>query len=263
MLKQLAVLAISPLGTFFSLVLFALFLYVIRLRRACLVSFMAAVVWLWLWSMPVASDFLRGWIEAQAGPRLLTGLDPVEVMVVLGGGVSGAYPPQRPNPDLGRSADGVWHAARIYQAGMAKRIVLSGGIVPTGKDSEAEAMRKFLVDLGVPAGVVTLEKRSTSTTENALNVKELLARTGTEKVLLVTSALHMPRARRCFENVGLKVVPAPTDFEVIPVPPEMLRFLPDAQALEGSSRAFKELVGWLAVGWQKFPFIASFEGFLD
>lgn len=261
MLKQLAVLAISPLGTFFVLVFLALFLYMIKLRRVCLASFVAAVVWLWIWSMPVASDLLRGWIEAQAGPRWLTGLKPVEVMVVLGGGVSGAYLPQRPSPDLGRSADRVWHAARIYKEGLAKRIILSGGIVPTGNDSEAEAMRKFLADLGVPAGVMTLEKRSTCTTENALNVKELLVRTGTEKVLLVTSALHMPRARRCFENVGLEVIPAPTDFEVIPVPLEVLRFLPDAQALEGSSRAFKELLGWVAAGWQKFPFGPNFEGF--
>ncbi|PLX78008.1 MAG: YdcF family protein [Desulfuromonas sp.] len=259
----MAVLAISPLGTSFVLIFVALALFLRRSRRACSVSLVAAVAWLWLWSTPLASDALRGWIEAQAGPRGLTGLQPVEVMVVLGGGVSGAYPPQRPNPDLGRSADRVWHAARIYQAGLAKRIILSGGIVPTGNDSEAEAMGKFLADLGVPAGVMTMEKRSTSTTENALNVKDLLASDGTEKVMLVTSALHMLRARRCFENAGLEVVPAPTDFEVIPVPFDTLRLLPDAQALEGSSRAFKELVGWLAAGWQKFSFSPKFEGFLD
>jgi hypothetical protein len=52
----------------------------------------------------------------------------------------------------------------------------------------------------------------------------------------------MRRARAQFERVGLVVQPAPTDVEAVPRPFELLRVLPSAEALEGSARAFKEVV---------------------
>lgn len=61
--------------------------------------------------------------------------------------------------------------------------------------------------------------------------------------MLVTSALHMPRARAQFERAGLRVVPAPTDFEVIEMPLDLLQVVPSTAALDGSARAFKELLG--------------------
>ena len=65
-------------------------------------------------------------------------------------------------------------------------------------------------------------------------------------MLLVTSALHMPRARRLFEATGLRVIPVPADFEVIDRPIDLLQVVPDAADLQGSALAFKELVGrWL------------------
>ncbi len=62
-------------------------------------------------------------------------------------------------------------------------------------------------------------------------------------MILVTSALHMPRARRAFERAGIAVIPAPTDFEVAPGPFDPLDLLPNAGALDGSGRAMKEWVG--------------------
>ena len=53
----------------------------------------------------------------------------------------------------------------------------------------------------------------------------------------------MPRARALFKRQGLVVHPAPTDFEVVERPFDVFRVLPDAEALEGSGRAFKEVVG--------------------
>lgn len=62
----------------------------------------------------------------------------------------------------------------------------------------------------------------------------------------MTSALHMPRALALFQATDLKVIPAPTDIEVIHRDnAHPLRWLPDAQALADSTRAFKEYVGRL------------------
>jgi uncharacterized SAM-binding protein YcdF (DUF218 family) len=206
-----------------------------------------ALAWLWVWSTPLASDALRGHLENQAGPRALQDVGTARVLVVLGGSTSGPSPPQRPDPALTGAADRLWHAARLYHAGKAPQLLLVGGPVATGGGTEAAAMQQFLADMGVPLAAMALEKQSHNTASNARLAAQLLRGQGIDTVMLVTSALHMPRAQRHFEREGLKVHPAPTDFEVVDMPLGWRRVLPDTGALHGSARAFKELVGGLAL----------------
>jgi len=233
---------ISPLGTSMLVGGFGLLL---QRRGVWLVRM--ALLWLWLWSTPLASMLLRGWIEGKAGPGSVEEVLPAEVIVVLGGGVGGAHLPFRQYPDLGPSSDRVWHAARLFKAGKGKRVLLSGGAALSGGQSEAGAMRRFLLELGVPDGFILLETSSTNTRSNARFVREMLAKDGVPRVILVTSALHMPRARRIFERAGFDVAPAPTDFEFVGVTWSVWAVLPDAAALEGSARAMKEILGYLLV----------------
>jgi uncharacterized SAM-binding protein YcdF (DUF218 family) len=160
--------------------------------------------------------------------------------------VEGPLAPWRLYPDLKAAGDRVWHAARLYRAGKAPLIVLSGGTVNPGEMPEALAMRQFLGDLGVPASALLLESRSQTTTENAADTARLLQQRGIRTILLVTSALHMRRARGLFERAGLQVIPAPTDYEVVHRPWRVLDVVPDTEALDGSARAIKEIVGRLA-----------------
>lgn len=248
MMGKLVGLLVAPLGTALALGLLGVWLLFFAApgaRRWGRGLVLAGLVWLVVWSLPVVSEALRGVIEAQAGERSLSQLPRASAAVVLGGGVSGARWPQRPDPDLGRGADRVWHAARLYHAGKAPLLVLSGGVVRTGDESEALAMRELLLALGVPAAAILLEDGSDNTASNAARTAQLLRSRGLERPLLVTSALHMPRARAQFERAGLAVTPAPTDFEVIDQPTHLLQWLPSSDALEGSGRAFKELLGQL------------------
>lgn len=251
MLGKLIAALVSPLGTTFLLWATSLLCYGAspegRWRRAARWFAIIGFCWLWVWSMPIVSDGLRGAIESRAGARTVVEVAQASVMVVLGGGVSGPRLPLRPEPDLQASADRMWHAARLYKAGKASQLILSGGIVRSGDGSEAEAMRVFLGDLGVPESAMQLEAGSDNTVTNAVLTAGLLAKNNVNTVILVTSALHMPRARRAFESAGLRVHPAPTDFEVVDMPFDLLRMLPDAASLNGSGRAMKELVG-LALG---------------
>jgi uncharacterized SAM-binding protein YcdF (DUF218 family) len=249
MIGKLFALLVSPLGT--SLLIGSVGLLFIRFFRAGVWRRVGwglalfAFAWLWVWSTPMASDALRGKIEAMAGSRSVEKVSPSEVIVVLGGGVSGPRLPFRMYPDLGSASDRVWHAARLYKAGKGMQVVLSGGVVSTGDGSEADAMRRFLLDLGVPERAIVLEAGSENTFSNARLTRKWLGKDGIERIILVTSALHMPRARRIFERTGVQVIPAPTDYEVIEMPFSVLRLLPDAAALEGSSRAMKEVVGYV------------------
>lgn len=95
----------------------------------------------------------------------------------------------------------VVYASRVWTSGHFRRAVVSGrGVAPV--------MRDLLVARGVPAGVIVVEDTSGSTRENAVNTARLLQGDMGRKVL-VTSDVHMHRARRVFEAAGLHVTAAP------------------------------------------------------
>lgn len=243
MFSKLVAVAVSPLGVALSCgLLGTVALFRGHRRAGWLIA--GALGWLWLWATPLASDSLRGWLEAQAGPAEVVEVQRGQAAVVLGGGMNGPLLPERPYPDLESAADRMWHAARLLQAGKVQHLVLSGGTTRPGEPSEARSMQQFLLALGVPEQAMWLEEASTNTATNAERTAELLRAKQVSEVVLVTSALHMRRARAQFERVGLVVHPAPTDIEVVPQPFGLLRVLPDAGALEGSARAFKEVVGY-------------------
>ncbi len=173
-----------------------------------------------------------------------------DAIVLLGGALGGARPPERPTFNLGGGADRVWHAAALFKAGKASWVLVSGGNQPgdDGVEVEAEAMRSMLLTLGVPASAVRLEGLSRNTAENARQCLGLIQAVGAKRVLLVTSALHMPRALRTFEGAlsgsGVTVLPASTDVEALPDTLHGLGpWLPDAESLALSTRALKEYLG--------------------
>jgi uncharacterized SAM-binding protein YcdF (DUF218 family) len=98
------------------------------------------------------------------------------------------------------------YAVRYWRRGGFREIVITGG----GESGSAisELMRDFLVSQKVPAEVIRIETRSTSTHENAEFTRALLADTPGRKVLL-TSDFHMFRALRAFQKAGLDVEPCP------------------------------------------------------
>jgi len=239
---------LSPLGAALCLAALALLLAWRRRLRGSMALALLALVWLWLWSMPVLSLWLRSTVEDQFAQAPMATLPQAQALVVLGGGLA---PPSGKSTeiDLLAAADRVWYAARLFHAGKAPLLLLSGGSDPRAAYSEARAMAFLLQDLGVPAQALLLEEMSRNTRENATFSAALLKARGIQHILLVTSALHMPRALALFAAQGLQVVPTPTDFEGSQLPPPGIQaWLPDALALDGSGRAMKELVGkW--VGW--------------
>jgi uncharacterized SAM-binding protein YcdF (DUF218 family) len=247
-LSKLVIFAVSPLGT--ALVLGVLGL-VMRgftrergAQRACTALVVLALGWLWLWSTPAVSDWLRQRVEAPYPGLRAEALPRADAIVVLGGAMS---PPTSidPSPNLSDAADRVWVAARVFKAGKAPIVLASGGSSP-GFVPEAESMRMLLADLGVPADRVLLESRSRTTRENAEFSAPLLRQRKVRTILLVTSALHMRRATLEFERIGMKVIPAATDYGH-PEPPGLERWQPRADALDVSGKAMKEVVGAWAV----------------
>ncbi|RFF27855.1 MULTISPECIES: YdcF family protein [unclassified Wenzhouxiangella] len=248
--KVLAQLA-YPLGLAIALVLAGLALVGFRRARMGLALALAGLGWLTLWSLPAVSDHIRASLEQRYENLPAEAAPEVDAIVLLGGGERGT-PKDWPYPDLARGADRIWHAARLYHAGKAPKIIVSGGRVGWTGDRQtgAEAMRELLTNLGVPGSAILMETESRNTRENAVNTAAIAKQNDIEQVLLVTSALHMRRSLATFNAAGLEAVPAAADFEVMPEPSHVLRWLPDAEALHDSTRAIKEYLGYWVYRWR-------------
>lgn len=91
------------------------------------------------------------------------------------------------------------------------------------------------------------ESESSDTADNASMSAQILKPAGIRRVVLVTQAFHMSRARQLFEAAGLEVIPAPTDFKGSRDGPlETFDFLPQAKAIQTSYYALHE---WLGLAW--------------
>ena len=210
-----------------------------RYGTGCMILLPGVVLWL-LATVPVSSMLMRGLEERVAIPRPLRG----DVIILLGGGINGSV------PDLtGTGTPSEEMSCRILTAVRAQRqlgvpVIVSGGAVFAGQPAEAPVVRRFLLDLGVPAGQVIVEARSRDTRENARYCREILAGSGFTRPLLVTSAYHMPRALRAFRAVGVTVTPLPAQFATGGDKPSLwVQWLPDANALHRSSQALHEYLG--------------------
>lgn len=205
-----------------------------------------AVVGLYLLSTPAISDALAGSLERRYGPIPVDEQPRRDAIVVLGGGV---LPPARPREgaDLGHAADRVWHGAALYRAGRAPLVITTGArpYVDRG-ESAADTSRDLLQQLGVPESALVARGDSTSTREDALTVREAMEQRQLEDLLLVTSALHMPRAVATFRAAGMRVWPASTDHEVVePAQRDVWSWLPHHRAFERANRAWHEYAGML------------------
>lgn len=100
------------------------------------------------------------------------------------------------------------HAAvRLWSAGVAPRLVTTGG-VGRGGVSEADAAATLARSLGVPDGAITIERTSTSTEENASHAAALVE---ADDVIIVSDAYHVTRARLVFARHFTRVAAVGTE----------------------------------------------------
>lgn len=252
-LSKLLPLFVYPLGLACALLGVAL---VIRSpRRRWLIP--AALVLLWLGGNRWVSSVLVRSLEWRYLPT--APLPSTQAIVLLGGGTRPQALP-RPLAEVNEAGDRLFYAAWLYRQGKAPLVLVTGGGIEWRgpRLPETEAMRDLLVFMGVPAEAILLESEARNTYENALYTRQILAARGIDRILLVTSALHMPRAVRLFERQGFTVIPAPADFLVsqadwasltYPDPrQQVIQLFPDAEALYYTTLALKEYIGMVIYG---------------
>ena len=174
-------------------------------------------------------------------------------IVVLGGGTKPPTPP-RPWVDVSEAGDRILHGALLYRQEKAPWLILSGGRIEWDAKAPPESadMAEIAGAMGVPESAILQDATSLNTYQNAVNVRQILQEKQLwGKVLLVTSALHMPRSLLVFRRQGIEAIPAPTDFLVSEgdfqpsrtVQGAILNLIPDAQSLQQFTSALKEYIG--------------------
>jgi uncharacterized SAM-binding protein YcdF (DUF218 family) len=167
--------------------------------------------------------------------------------LVLGG--YSWYDYRMAKPQFMRSSDRLWHALRLLNEGRVKKLLLSGGSgsIEMPFDKEAIHIKDFLVKMGIPEEKIIIENESKNTYENVIFTKKIIDSLNTgNKVLLITSAFHMKRAKAICEKQGLaNIAPFCTDrysggrkfvFDHC--------FIPDVGAISGFSLLFHEMMGY-------------------
>jgi uncharacterized SAM-binding protein YcdF (DUF218 family) len=135
-------------------------------------------------------------------------------IIVLGGAVNTTRSIARNQVSLGEAAERITSAVELARKYPTARIVFSGGSgeLTSGPPESAFAVR-FFEGLGVPRHRIALETQSRNTAENAAFTRQLVAPKPDDRWLLITSAMHMPRAVGSFRRVGFPVEAYPVDYQ--------------------------------------------------
>ncbi|QNI57199.1 hypothetical protein SynBIOSU31_00285 [Synechococcus sp. BIOS-U3-1] len=214
-----------------------------------------AVVLLWLFSLGLVSQILWRLLEAPWQRQSAAKAENADAIVVLSGG-------RHPAPGAAKVSE--WHdpdrflaGLDLYRKGKAPRLLFTGGASPfsPGQPLEGERYSEEAKQFGIPAAAMQSTPPVVNTAQEAIGIRKLLQSpdrsASIQRILFVTSAFHMRRAQRLFERQGVKVIPFPVDFQARghwagPIWRDPTQWLPTAAALDGSSRALRELLGRLA-----------------
>jgi uncharacterized SAM-binding protein YcdF (DUF218 family) len=167
---------------------------------------------------------------------------PGALVIVLAGGLDSGgsmLDPERLQQDSLRR---VLHAIELAGRAGPTLILLSGG---SGKpDVESDVLAEFAQELGVSRDRLIIDRQPKNTRESALSSSKFAAEYPQLTPLLVTSAIHAPRALDEFRAAGMHVCLRPTDFRFEP-PNWPGYLLPQISALDKSTAAVHEYLGLL------------------
>ncbi len=214
-----------------------------QIARSC---FAVGFVGLWLSSLPIVVEYAarqlepRGALLASDWPELA---QQAQAIVVLGAGRERADPAWQADAPSLLGVERLRYAARLARAS-GLPLLTSGGLHYGAPPSEAAIMADSLEE-DFAVSVRWQEGQSLTTWENAQATARMLAPLGIKRVVLVTQASHMLRARWCFQQAGFEVVMAPMGFLGVANARPLGGWLPESKAVWQSGQLLNEAVGRL------------------
>jgi uncharacterized SAM-binding protein YcdF (DUF218 family) len=203
-----------------------------------------ALVLLIITSSPIVSHQMVAYIDGQERKKIVEDMDVADSIVVLSGMIVPIKTKQGIAYEWG-DPDRFFGGIELIKAGKAKNIIFTGGILPWQKNiqPEGQILAKFAEDFGIPSSQIIVTDDVENTRDEAKAVREILTKNNTNKVILVTSAFHMPRASKLFLKEGIEVQTYPVDFKAGISNITPMDFLPSADAFFSFQFSLRELIG--------------------
>ena len=207
------------------------------------ISGILAVSILILCSLPIFSNKLIISLENEYVLSDASSAKTAEAIVVLSGMVRTINGKSGLSYEWREASDRIFAGIELVKKNKAPVMILTGGKLPwsVGKP-EGEYLRDIAIKYGVPNKNILLTENVENTEQEAKAVAKLLNRVS-PKIILVTSAFHMPRAQKVFEAAGIIIEPFPVDFLSGANKSTIMNFIPSAGAFNQTSFFIRELIG--------------------
>jgi uncharacterized SAM-binding protein YcdF (DUF218 family) len=218
-------------------------LLLLRKKRIAGIGTLLVACLLWTLSIAPVSNVLFRSLESDfTMPRDLQG----DVIILLSGGIYDRAPDlSGVGAPRGETLSRIVTTARL-QKQIRVPVIVSGGKEEGEKPADAKIIKRFLVDLGIPAKDIIVETRSRDTIENAKFTGEICTRRGYKDPILVTCAYHLKRSVISFKKAGLEISPFPAGFKSWENRKYVWTdYLPHRTNLEEVSTAIREHMGLL------------------
>ena len=200
---------------------------------------------LYIISTPIFSNNFFKLVEGSEYRKPISPSDSADAIVVLSGMLEINEVGDSTYIEWG-DPDRFFGGIALYKAGKAQKLIFTGGKMPwdKAKKTEGQVLKEYAISNGIPCEKIFVTKDVENTADEAVAVKELII--PSKRIILVTSAYHMYRAKRLFEKQGFSVIPFKVDYKtagesVITV----MDFLPSAGNLEMTETGIREIIGRL------------------
>ena len=195
-------------------------------------------------SLPIISDKTAVYLQKDYNLEDISNVDEADAIVVLSGMVTTIKTGDTFKYEFNGEVDRILSGMDLFKSNKAPLLILTRGKLPWQLGiSEGEHLKKFSIKFGIPEENILLTDNVQNTDEEAKSVKKLLNNNDIE-IILVTSAFHMPRAKKVFEAANIKVIPFAVDFKSSKKI-TLMDFIPSANGLSVTSNFVKEVIGRL------------------
>ena len=203
----------------------------------------------YVFSTPLFSNYLFKVIEGEYHRKSIEQISNADAIVVLSGMLRINELNNTNFVEWG-DVDRLFGGIELYNAKKSNIIVFTGGKNPYNKTiiSEGEILKEYAIKNGVNSEDILVTEDVLNTSDESIAVSELLG--NKRKILLVTSAFHMQRAKSLFELKGFNVIPYKVDYKTPPkINLNFISFLPSSNSLSKTENALREILGRLYYKW--------------
>ena len=236
-LHKILPLIFSPLMLVIGLIVLGI---IFNLRKFSLVGIIVLI----LSSLPIISNKFIAYLEKDYQPLEIADVENVDAIVVLSGMIRVIGDEENLKYEFNDSVDRFFAGLDLFNNNKSPILILTRGKMPWSIGiAEGEYLKELAIKYGVSEENIILTDEVQNTDQEAKAIKEIL--TEDAKIILVTSAFHMPRAEKVFKAANINLITYPVDFQNSKSKTTMMDFIPSAGSLSQTSHFVREMIGRL------------------